>query len=50
MKIGFEPPTAERVDDLVGAIDRLATAINDNTAALEARNAFIDCQLNGPRG
>lgn len=50
MKIGLEQAAAERVDDLVGAIDRMTAALEANTAAIEAANAQRDFQLNGPRG
>lgn len=57
-------PTAERIDDLVGALDRFtaafaksaaaaqyqAAAADRLAAAIEASNALADCQLNGPNG
>lgn len=56
MKVSVDLAALERVDDLVGTLDKLIAAINANTAA---RAGFLppkpepcggDCQLNGPRG
>ena len=41
MKFGLEPASAERVDDLVGALDRQARANNRLAAAIEAHTALL---------
>ncbi|AEL98513.1 hypothetical protein SEA_JOLENE_41 [Mycobacterium phage Jolene] len=50
MQFGFDPKTAQRADDLIGAIDRLAAALNANTAAIVEANRQRDDLMNGPRG
>ncbi|AOT25151.1 hypothetical protein PBI_TERROR_40 [Mycobacterium phage Terror] len=50
MKVGLEPAAAGRVDDLVGALDRLSAALKANTAAIEEANRQRDDLMNGPRG
>lgn len=57
MKISLEPAVVERIDDLVGALDRQAKANERLAAAIERRNelaevinATFDVALNGPRG
>lgn len=50
MQFGLNAETAERVDDLVGALDRQANANNRLAAAIEALTALLDFEQNGPRG
>lgn len=50
MKVGLEQAAAERIDDLIGTLDRFTAAIEANTSAIEARNALVDAEQNGPRG
>ncbi|AYD84627.1 hypothetical protein SEA_PAITO_42 [Mycobacterium phage Paito] len=50
MKVGIELAALERIDDLVGTLDKLTAAIKENTAAIEAANRWRDDLMNGPRG
>ncbi|MCV7226093.1 hypothetical protein [Mycolicibacterium komossense] len=46
----MDAKTSERVDLLVLALNRQAQANDRLAAALEAHNAAVDVEQNGPRG
>ncbi|ABE67298.1 hypothetical protein SEA_PINKYOSHI_41 [Mycobacterium phage PinkYoshi] len=50
MQFGIDLKTVQRVDELVGVLDRLTAALNANTAAIVEANRQRDDLMNGPRG
>lgn len=49
VSVKLTKPTAERLDKMVGALDRQAAAQNRLAAAIEAHTALLDGAHNGPR-